>query len=299
MTKLLITPLGPVVFRWGGLSSILITGSLNMGFVEPLPLPSTIYGFLKFAYISRGLGTEAPSFSGPLLYVRGSDEASEAICVHHYPRKLTCRVSHGKERKYVDLEVKEDAVSRKIGIALDYATKTTRPNYIYMEELIDLRYVSQQIINGEEPKEYGVLIDVNDDRASKLDGYVGPFGGESRPARVRAVDVDIGGGSLRLLASPAIIDGEDISGNCAGYSDAELTRAVKWRPESGGSEGRACVSPYDVIKGRIVYRLISLGFDQGKRLPMEMALMPGVKVLDDLKYVGRYASKGWGSVINL
>ncbi|MCQ4449058.1 MAG: type III-B CRISPR module-associated protein Cmr3 [Sulfolobales archaeon] len=43
---IIIRPLKPVSFRWGGEFSPTLSGPMNKGVSEPLPLPSTIAGFI-------------------------------------------------------------------------------------------------------------------------------------------------------------------------------------------------------------------------------------------------------------
>jgi len=50
---------------------------------------------------------------------------------------------------------------------------------------------------------------------------------------------------------------------------------------------------------KVTYRLISLGFDVNKRLPVRLALMPSVEVLDDKKAIGYSTEKGWGSLVDI
>ena len=45
--------------------------------------------------------------------------------------------------------------------------------------------------------------------------------------------------------------------------------------------------------------MLSAGFDNGKRLPMFLAIMPTVEVKDNVKRIGMYSEKGWGSVVEI
>jgi len=275
---LLIKPLGSVVFKWGGYNSVLLGGSMNSGYFEPLPMPSSIYGLLKYAYIITGLGNKEPKFKGPLLYAKNKEK--QAICVHVYPLELKCNIE-GEEK---NIKVEEEDFERRIGIAIDRKTKTTKESYIYMEKMLDLYRLSKRILNegrvknGKSPKEevekYGILIETDDENVNKLNGVIAPFGGESRPAKISVEEISFNKKlNKKLLASPAIIDkGDD--------------NHVEW-----GSQ-KASISAK-----RITYRLISLGFDINKRLEIRLSLMPTVEVSNDA--IGYFTEKGWGSVVEI
>jgi CRISPR-associated protein Cmr3 len=278
---LLIKPLGSVVFKWGGYNSILLGGAINSGYFEPLPMPSTIYGLLKYAYIITKLGNEAPKFKGPLLYAKSKEK--QAICVHAYPLGLKCNIE-GEEK---DIKVEEEDFERRIGIAIDRETKITKEGYIYMEKMLDLYKLSKRILNEggakngkspkEEPEKYGILIEIDDENVKKLNGLIVPFGGESRPAKISVEEVSFKKLGKRLLASPAIIDrGDDNS--------------VEW-----GSEK----VKIRMLKNKVTYRLLSLGFEIDKRLQIRLSLMPTVEVLCNKDYMGYFTEKGWGSIIEI
>lgn len=274
---LLIKPLGSVVFKWGGYSSILLGGSMNSGYFEPLPMPSSIYGLLKYAYIITKLGNNEPKFKGPLLYAKSKEK--QAICIHVYPQRLKCNIG-GDEK---DFKVEEEDFERRIGIAIDRKTKMTKEGYIYMEKMLDLYRLSKRILNEvggkngkspkEEPEKYGILIETDDENVKKLDGLIAPFGGESRPAKISVEEMNFKKIGKKLLASPAIIDKGD-------------NNQVEW--------GNDKVS---ISAERITYRLISLGFDNGRRLEIRLSLMPTVEVSKDS--IGYFTDKGWGSVVEI
>ncbi len=275
----LIKPLGSSAFKWGGVSSILISGAVNTGYYEPVPAPSTIYGFLKYAYIIMGIGSDAPEFSGPYFYAKGKE--SEAICVHSYPSGLLCRI----QGEMCLFKIKEEQFEHRIGIALDRKQKITKEGYVYMQKMLDLSFISKEIL-GEEPENYGVMINVLDDSAEKLKNFVGPFGGESRPAKVYSVEPEFAGGiKKKLLASPALIN--SISDKKAewkcGHAEIDIFK----------DEGKK------IIIDKISVRMLSAGFDNGKRLPMFLAIMPTVEVKDNVKRIGMYSEKGWGSVVEI
>jgi len=274
---LLIKPLGSVVFKWGGYNSILLGGAINSGYFEPLPMPSTIYGLLKYAYIITKLGNEAPKFKGPLLYAKSKEK--QAICVHAYPLGLECNIE-GEEK---NIKVKEEDFERRIGIAIDRKTKMTKEGYIYMEKMLDLYKLSKRILNEggtkngksheEEPEKYGILIEIDDENVKRLDGLVVPFGGESRPSKLSVEEINFRKIGKKLLASPAIIDrGDD--------------NHVEWGNEKASISAK-----------KITYRLISLGFDRDKRLEIRLALMPTVEISKDS--IGHFTEKGWGSVVEI
>ncbi|AGJ62243.1 type III-B CRISPR module-associated Cmr3 family protein [Saccharolobus islandicus] len=270
---LLIKPLGSVVFKWGGYNSILLGGAINSGYFEPLPMPSTIYGLLKYAYIVTKLGNEAPKFKGPLLYAKSKKK--QAICVHAYPLGLKCNIE-GEEK---DIKVEEEDFERRIGIAINRETKMTKEGYIYMEKMLDLYKLSKRILNEngetfkEEPEKYGILIETDDENAKKLDGLVAPFGGESRPAKISVEEISFKKIGKKLLASPAIIDNGD-------------DNHVEWGNQKASISAK-----------KIIYRLISLGFEFDKRLEIRLSLMPTVEVSKDS--IGYFTDKGWGSVVEI
>ncbi len=285
---LLITPIGPTIFRWGGVSSILISGSINTGYYEPLPLPSTIYGFVKYSLIINGIIKEneennEPVIKGPLFYVEGEKET--ALGVHLYPSKLIC---NNKDAFNV-ININEDFYNHRIGIGLDSGRKITKEGYIYMEKLLDLQSIANKVIR-DKVKRYGILVQVSlDDKFEhKINGFVAPFGGESRLAKIQVIDEDVVDKAIklhkRLLCSPAIIDeGED--------------NKIKW---NNHDEVSICA-----IENKITYRVISLGFERAKRLPMKLALMPTVEVSGVSNNsvfqagVGYFTSKGWGTVCQI
>ncbi len=281
---LLITPLGSAVFKWGGVSSILITGSVNSGYYEPLPLPSTIHGLLKYAYIVNNLGNDAPKFSGPLFYAEGS---KKAICVHSYPRRLLCNVD-GSEKM---VSIGEGEFERRMGIALQREKKTTKEGYIYLEKMIDLRKLAGKVLGEHgEIKRYGVLVKVEEDgggNVKQLNGFLAPFGGESRIAKIEVLEnLDLQKINKKLLASPAIIDGGDSDHVEVNSEKVEIGEV---KPSSANKDPGAL---------KIVYRMLCLGFDGNKRLPMRLALMPTVEVKSQGP-IGHFTDKGWGSVFEL
>jgi CRISPR-associated protein Cmr3 len=278
---LLITPIGSSVFKWGGISSILISGSINTGQFEPLPLPSTIYGFLKYTYIVSNIGKDSPIFRGPLLYAKGKEK--EAICVHSYPSGIVCNIS-GSICKF---KIDENHFEHRIGISIDRKNKVTKEGYIYMEKMLDLFKVTKEILN-ENPIKYGILIEVydKDENIKKLNNFVGPFGGESRPAKVSIIEPNIIKIGKRFLASPAIVD----EGN---------DKNIKWNNENVEIRIARDSNKKLISEGKITYRLISLGFETNKRLPMKLAIMPTVEVLTNKNAVGYLNEMGWGSIFEL
>ena len=278
---LLIRPLGSTAFRWGGVSSILLSGSISTGFFEPLPLPSTIYGLLKYAYIVNGLGQEPPRFRGPVLYAEGGGKT--AVCVSLYPQSLYCNVD-GEARV---VKIEEDMYERRIGVALNRVSKTVKEGYIYMEKMLDLHSLASALLEGE-PKKYGVLVEVEDkEKIKKLDGFVAPFGGESRPAVITVEDnVTWKKVGKKLLASPAIIDDGD-------------EKQVTWRDGQSDKKSVELETVEGTDNDKVTYRLISLGFEGNKRFPMVLALMPTVEIKGNYDAIGKYTDRGWGSVVVL
>ncbi|MGC9113029.1 type III-B CRISPR module-associated Cmr3 family protein, partial [Acidilobus sp.] len=233
MTYLLIRPLAPAVFRWGGLSSVLLSGSMYQGYFEAMPLPSTIYGFLKLAYIVNGLGDDAPHFRGPMFYAEGSGESY--LCAYSFTKKgraMLCSVKGsdgsqaGKGQRLRLFGIEDRHYLKKIGIALDKGVKATKEGYIYMEKDVDLGVIARDMLGGSLTR-YGILVEVYDDKASELNNYIGAFGGESRPARVEVVDdIKVKEGALglgRVLISPAIVDSADDNKIRWGGSSAGVT----------------------------------------------------------------------------
>ncbi len=272
---LLIRPLGSVAFRWGGLSSILLSGPMSSGFFEPLPLPSTIYGALKFAYIMNKLGDEPPAFKGPMLYAEGTEK--RLLCIHSYSLGLKCNINGQFEDCGKIVNVSDDFFEKRIGIALERNKKSAKTGYIYMEKMLDIFRLTSSIL-GEAPKSYGILIEINDQNAKKLDGFVLPFGGESRVAKISYMeDVDIKRVGREFLASPAIIDDGD-------------ENQIIWENRRASIISSA---------NKVTYRLLSLGFEINRRLPIRLALMPGIEIYNDYGYVGYFNDRGWGSVVEI
>lgn len=277
---LLITPISSTIFRWGGVSSILISGSINTGYYEPLPLPSTIYGFLKYTLVINNIikdNDPVPKFRGPLFYVES--ETEKVLCVHSYPQKLRCNND-------INIKTDEGWYEHRLGIGLDRKKKITKEGYIYMEKMLNLQLIANKIIS--KAKRYGVLIDVSLDEhvKDKINGFVAPFGGESRPAKIQVIDFDDVGKLIRrnevLLASPAIVDPRD-DDNIVSWDDKKVN--------------------IEAIEGKITYRVVSLGFERGKRSQMKLGLMPTVKLNVEVNKnsifqegIGYLTDRGWGSV---
>ena len=311
MTYLLITPLDKSYFRWGGITSPLIRGAMGFTTVEPLPMPSTISGFLIVAAYKRGLITDEKKLYetlkealgwklwGPLFYVEGEDSNSIS-CYHLYPGKLLC--FRGEEK--CCLVDREDYGAFRMGIALSRYGKTAREGYIYSTVYADLYSLAYGLLGRRKPKKYGILVNVENEMKegkdpSALNGYVGPLGGESAPAAINVLNdpklpwkCD-----FSALLSPAIIDSWEKA------LDEGIIK-VKW--SDGSSEGEAeivqkhCLSDDKVLPKEIrpTVRVLSMGFQDERRKEYEMVLMPGVSLAyNGKKGIGRLTDLGWGSVL--
>jgi CRISPR-associated protein Cmr3 len=149
---------------------------------------------------------------------------------------------------------------------------------------------------------YGVLVEVSleDSFKDKINGFVAPFGGESRLAKIQVLDNEEVEKAIKLhklfIASPAIVD-ENIE-----KVNEEVKKIVdgKLKDIECKKDNKEIIH---AIENKITYRLISLGFDRGKRGQMKLALMPTVEIDCQPKIkkaflfnMGQYGKSGWGAV---
>ncbi len=295
---ILIEPVGESSFKWGGVSSLLTGGPVNTGYFEPLPLPSTIYGFLKYAYTMKGISDIEPKFKGPAFYARYDD--MEAFCVHIYPQALGCNFGDGSLH-YLKIEEDAEAYTYITGIALDRKRKTAKEHYIYVTKMLSYEKLARAIhrfAKGEEKSAeiYGVYLEgIDEDVSQKLQNFVGPFGSESRVAKVKNADFNVKKIGLKLLISPAFVDNN-------AFEDSRDSKSVKWeRKEVNISTiSKLIDKKNEPVALKITYKMLSLGFDRNRRLKMSLAVMPSLEILSDINgNIGYYGQKGWGSVMEI
>ncbi|MCY0858880.1 MAG: CRISPR-associated protein Cmr3 [Sulfolobaceae archaeon] len=277
---MLLKPLGPMIFRWGGSTSMLISESVSGGLYEPLPLPSTVYGLLKYALSVNELSVDSLKISGPTFYVKGESKKT-ALCYHAYPSKLLC-VSSDEPSKLTKIEISEGEYIKLVGIHLDRRSKQAKEGYIYTYKALDMELVAREVINGS-VEESGILVKVNyDGNLSKIDKFVGPLGGEGRLVKIKVL------GEVKelpvykekkILHSPAIIEK---------YEDDKVCFKDQ------------CMKVKNLVlngdKLKLTYRLLSTGFNVNRREPMHLALMPPVEIENNVSSIGMFTEKGFGSV---
>ena len=297
---ILIKPINPILFRWGGEYSPVLTGPMNKGSSEPFPLPSTIAGFLY--WIKKGYSTmteeeldmekdyetisKEVELWGPMFYAKGKDEKGrEKVCiaVHDYPKKL--RVVN--EECLVENTSIYPVYINKIGIGHDVAKKHahTEKGLIYTVEYIDY-YATANKLGVKEVEDYGILVYTNLD---VKEGFY-PFGSEGRVVEVkRADELDIT--SLRIpksyILSPVILKANESYLDLIISSDA-LKLAVDSKE----------VTLADIADGTLRLSLIGIGFNVKHKVkrPIYLALMPGGTVKTDKLKLGLF-EKIWGSIL--
>jgi len=320
-TWIYLRPLGPVAFRWGGTTSPLLRGTAAHSLVSPLPLPSTVSGFLRAQLMRmgklepeealredslRGLGIEL----GPVLLLLRFERGS-VPCAFIYGARgpsLLCASPGGSFAI-------SPRVLYRVGVALEADTRSALEGYLYSMEHLDLSPVALRAAGGGciendigemgALRSVGIAVGIQRDEGGllpELRGVVGPLGGEGVPAIIEGeVDLELGDG-VPVLAAPALIDG---------YGAAGLDLRVVWDGGAAVLRGyaasaRSCWPPESPGQGkdgevhaRPTVRLLSRGFALNSRLPMSLAAMPGPAVDCDCAAIGRLTWNGWGSVVRL
>lgn len=282
---LLIKPLKPISFRWGGEFSPILSGPANKGVSEPLPLPSTIAGFL-YSVIKNGgdrkdvdklslkedLNTINIKLWGPLLYANGKYYS------HSYPGKLIKLDSQWKRVEEVDVYKMKDKVLyiiNKIGIGIDFDSKNAKESLLYSQELIK--------ING------GIVIESD----QKIEGYY-TMGGESSIVKVEVFnDIKVPQkGDYGLVLSPIIFNPIEKIISIEDLYNAEI--------EGVGKLKDITVSKLTGESNLIKIGLIALGYNMAYnvRRPIYPAIMPGSVIKYEKRgNIGLFAERGWGSVL--
>ena len=273
MPFLIIRPLKPLSFRWGGEFSPALSGPMNRGVSEPLPLPSTVTGFLYS--ITKGGGKEVrgglsleedlrtvgSKVWGPLLRV-GDD-----YYAHSYPGRLI-RVTGWRLGEEVSVGAVLAVVNR-IGIGLRFDTKNAMEHMIYSQQLVKVR-------------DGGIVVEVGVD---VKEGYY-TMGGEGGLVRVEPIH-DVrppDSGDEGLVLSPVIMAPRDGVRSVEDLYDMEV--------EGCGRLGDIAVS--------VKVGLIGLGFNltHNVRRPIYPAIMPGSRLRCNRRgNIGLFRDYGWGSVL--
>jgi len=320
---ILIKPINPAVFRWGGEYSPILTGPMNKGSSEPFPLPSTISGLLY--WISQddeetrtGGETELDiredyktiskvEIFGPFFYAKGRDENNkDKIClaIHQYPKKLTIiNEECDKERTF------EPVYISKIGIGHDISKKQahTEKGLIYTVEYIDYYATAVEKLGLKEVEEYGILVYTN---AEIKEGFY-PFGSEGRVVEVKKVNEDVlknvkTFNSRLYILSPIILKANESPSPLVISSDVDNLIV----DENGGKR----ITVKDLAFDTIRLSLIGLGFNvkYNVKRPIYLAIMPGkIEVKEKFKDLldklsasssSRFVKLGlfdkiWGSVL--
>jgi len=287
----LIRPINPAVFRWGGEYSPILTGPMNKGSSEPFPLPSTIAGFLY--WISQGANVETKTrdvtqsegnpdinedyktiskveIFGPFFYAKGTDEmGNDKIClsIHQYPKKLSvineeCKT---KEKTFDPVYVS------KIGIGHEIAKKQahTDKGLIYTVEYVDYYATAVESLGLKEVKEYGILVYTN----AKVEQGFYPFGSEGRVVEVKEgedeiKEVKIFDSNVYIL-SPIILKANESPSPLIISPDANNLVV----DENNGKK----ITVSDLALSTIRLSLIGLGFNVKYNIkrPIYLAIMPG------------------------
>ncbi|AWR98117.1 hypothetical protein DFR86_11610 [Acidianus sulfidivorans JP7] len=296
MVYVLIKPLNPVMFRWGGEYSPLLTGPMNKGMSEPLPLPSTIAGFLYWinkhystsTLVNLDIEEDYKTISsvveiwGPLFYVKGKDK--EYFLTHKYPRELY--ILGLKDESNSAKSKIEPVYISKIGIGMRMEKKTahTDKGLIYTAEFVDYYATAKKLVNKKlvnEVEEYGILVETN---INVNPGYY-PFGGEGRIVEVKVLDnVNLPKESKSIVLSPIIMKGDK--------KDLILADDVKELDVEDN------VKLGNIVDGPVRLALIGLGFNVKAKVkrPIYLAIMPGSIIKSDKKHLGLF-NKVWGSVL--
>ncbi|MFP3265198.1 MAG: hypothetical protein RXO54_05120 [Acidilobus sp.] len=273
-----IRPLKPVSFRWGGEFSPALSGPMNRGISEPLPLPSTIAGFIYSIANGGGkrenlkeLSLENESVKvklwGPLLYHKGKYYA------HSYPGKLieldNWELKLNEDGKVEEIEAIDLlGVINKVGIGVRFDNKTVMESMLYSQELIK--------IDG------GIIVEV--EREVNRGYYT--MGGESGIVKVEPWELaPPESGDCGLVISPIILSPIEKVVSVDDFYDMEI--------EGCGKLGKEIIEGLPVKIG-----LIGLGFNiaYNVRRPIYPAILPGsVLRCNKRGNVGKFT--GWGSIL--
>ncbi|MFP3242227.1 hypothetical protein [Caldisphaera sp.] len=314
MAFYLLKPLKPFSFRWTGEFSPSTSGPMNKGISEPLPLPSTIAGFLysinkkwgssknlENLKIDEDLKTLASGIWGPLLYDGMNYYA------HKYPGgliQLKMNNSLYIDKPQVNLEKNDvgeklEALSEKgvinvinrIGIGLMYNSKTVKEGLLYSQSLIKLK-------NG------GIIFKANSD---VNEGFY-TMGGEGSIIELKKCkeceEIISGKGDYGLVISPIILKPREnvtsiiddfyelnIEG-CGKLSDLRVNIPVN------ANNKEKSLKKY--FRPQIKLGLISLGFNITYNVirPIYLAIMPGSIInCKEMGNVGLFKEVGWGSIL--
>ncbi|MDT7906125.1 MAG: hypothetical protein RQ863_05930 [Sulfolobales archaeon] len=275
---IMIKPLKPVSFRWGGEFSPTLSGPMNKGVSEPLPLPSTIAGFIYSITHGGGKREDLTELSlekesvkvklwGPLLYHKGKYYA------HSYPGKLieldNWELKLNEDGKVEEVEAIDLlGVTNKIGIGIKFDSKSVIDKLLYTQQLIKI--------------EGGIIVEVEQE---VKEGYY-TMGGESSIVKVEPWEfAPPESGKYGLVISPIILSPIEKVISVDDLYDAEI--------EGCGKLGDVIVKGLPVKIG-----LIGLGFNiaYNVRRPIYPAILPGsVLKCNKRGNVGKFT--GWGSIL--
>jgi len=279
-TFIIIKPLKPVSFRWGGEFSPALSGPMNKGVSEPLPLPSTIAGFIYSITHGGGKREDLTKLSlenesvkvklwGPLLYHKGKYYA------HSYPGKLieldNWELKLNEDGKVEEIEAIDLlGVTNKIGIGIKFDSKSVIDKLLYTQQLVKI--------------EGGIIVEVEQE---VNEGYY-TMGGESSIVKVEPWEfTPPESGDYGLVISPIILSPIEKVISVDDLYDAKI--------EGCGKLGDVIIKGLPVKIG-----LIGLGFNiaYNVRRPIYPAILPGsVLKCDGIKRgnVGEFT--GWGSIL--
>lgn len=265
-------------FRWGGeFSPNFSPDTTNRGMSEPVPLPSTITGFLYSIthQVREKVKPQKPDIMediktvgefnlwGPIILYKGD------FYIHFYPGKLRKINNDG----HLSSEYVSPISQNKVGIAINYKTKVVKESWLYSQNFV--------LVNG-------IIVEVNKE---VKEGYY-TMGGEGRLVEVKKYDKAIGDweGDYAAVLSPVIL-----------YEREKEVKDVESFLEFRVEDGLVLKDLVDE-KTQIRIGMVGLGYNLalGIRRPMYLAIMPGSVIrYTGRKKIGMFKDAGWGSLLKV
>jgi len=295
---IIIKPLKPVSFRWGGEFSPALSGPMNKGVSEPLPLPSTIAGFIYSITHGGGKREDLTQLSlenesvkvklwGPLLYHKGKYYA------HSYPGKLieldNWELKLNEDGKVEEIEAIDLlSVTNKIGIGIRFDSKAVIDKLLYTQQLIKI--------------EGGIIVEVE---GEVNEGYY-TMGGESSIVKVEPLEfTPPESGDYGLVISPVILPPIEKVISVDDLYDVEIKGCGKLSDvivnDKNDDQDDVTIEKLPEklpVKIHVKIGLIGLGFNiaYNVRRPIYPAILPGsVLKCNKRENVGEFT--GWGSIL--
>ncbi len=324
MARLYFHLTNPMLFRWGGEYTWMVTGPVSAGLSEPLPLPTTVLGAVLgtkrgaeldenevLARLGERLGCRVEALRGPYYPLRGY----EGLAVHAYPGGLILLDKTGAVKRVLEQRVLRAQSIRRTGLALTYDAKTAVRGLLYQVELLDPKSLE---VNGVEPQ---VSVDVVGCGECKARGVV-KLGGDMRVALLACDDRDmlldaLGRGEAEgycVLASPLLLDitsGREAAERLLHGMEVEIDGCVLRAPRVNELERLVAAGEVERAKlakrARVRVEVLHPGVygDTGFPRQPHLAVLPGAilhcKCSREalLRGVGRYARLGFGTLVPL